>query len=423
MNTVPPYKKFPAHSPRTITSPLALENIKIIDFTRFLAGPYCTQTLADMGADVVKIENPGTGDETRLFQPPDVEGESPYFIGLNRNKKSICLNLANPGGIEVARDLIKDADILVENFSPGAMKRLGLSYEELTKINPNLIYCAITGYGSDSSHADQPGFDSVFQAESGFASLTGDADRLPMRTGTPIIDITAAMNATSGILAALYARKSGSGGQYVEVSMFDTALNLLGYFPMNYLASGKDPVRQGNTAPVATPVAMFETAEGGPVYVSCGSQKSWEGLVVGVLEQPALLDDPDFATNRDRNKNQDRLYRIITQIFLSKPRDNWITLARKGRVPIGAVRSIAEALNSPLAKERRIVTRVARTDGSEVPNLASPYRFSKTPVADPVPAPRLNENVDEILTKHLNYDVQRITELEKGGAFSVRKIS
>jgi crotonobetainyl-CoA:carnitine CoA-transferase CaiB-like acyl-CoA transferase len=406
---------------RPASAPLALEGLRVLDFTRYLAGPHCTQTLADLGAEVIKIEAVGTGDETRSYQPPDVDGEAPYFIGLNRNKKSLCLNLASPGGVAVVRDLVPKADVLVENFSPGVMKRLGLDYDALRGLQPALIYCAVTAYGSDTSHSDQPGFDSVFQAESGFASLTGDPDRLPMRTGSPIIDIAAAMNATSAILAALIACQRLGSGQYVEVSMYDTAITLLGYQPMNYLAGGVEPVRQGNSAPVATPIGMFETGGGGPLYVSCGTQRSWVALAEQVLGRPDLVAHPDYIDNRARNRNRDALDALIAETFMTRPRDHWIDLALKGRVPIGAVRTVAEALDAPLSHERRIVTRVAREDGGEVPNIASPLRFSLTPVADPVPAPRLNAHFDAVLRELLGYDSERIASLDAEGAFIARQ--
>lgn len=416
----PAYLSFPLHEPRAI-APLALDGIRVLDFTRYLAGPWCTQTLADMGAEVIKIEAPGSGDETRNYQPPDVDGEAPYFLGLNRNKKSLCLNLASPAGASVVKDLIRKSDVVVENFSPGVMKRLGLDYAALTAIRPDLVYCAITAYGSDSSAADQPGFDSVFQAESGFASLTGDPDRLPMRTGSPVIDIATSMNATSGVLAALVARERAGIGQYVEVSMFDTAFTLLGYQPMNYLASGEDPVRQGNTAPVATPIGMFETGDGGPIYVSCGTQRSWVALAVHVLERPDLVDHPDYRDNRARNRNRGALMSLIADIFLTQPRDHWMDRATRGKVPIGAVRTVGEAMHAPLARERRVVTRVSRAGGGEVPNIASPFRFSATPVADPVAAPRLDAHAEEVLRDLLGYDDTLIGKLREGEAFSPRR--
>jgi len=416
-----PFRGFPVYEPRPAGAPPPpLDGIRVVDFTRYLAGPACTQTLADMGAEVIKVEAPGIGDETRTYQPPEIDGQSPYFLGLNRGKKSLCLNLSAPAGAEVAKDLVRAADVVVENFSPGVMRRLGLDYAALREVRPELVYCSLNAYGSEGSHAEQPGFDSVFQAESGFASLTGDPDRMPMRTGSPVIDIAAAMNATTAILAALLCRERTGEGQYVEVSMFDTAITLLGYQPMNYLADGVDPVRQGNAAPVATPIGMFETAEGGPVYVSCGSQRSWEALAREVLERPDLLEDPRYASNRLRNSNRAALVALISEIFLTAPRDNWIARARRGKVPIGAVRSVGEALAAPLARERRIVTRVARAEGGDVPNLASPLRFGRTPVADPVPAPRLNEHFDEVLRGLLGYDPARVEALAAGGAFAER---
>lgn len=412
-----PADDLPLPLARPSGKPHALQGLKVIDFTRYLAGPWCTQTLADFGADVIKVENPGSGDETRGYKPPEIAGESPYFLGLNRNKRSIALDLRNPDGIAVAIDLAASADVVVENFVPGAMERFGLGYEELRWRNPRLIYCSVSGYGSDSSLAGQPGFDSVFQAESGFASLTGDSDRLPMRTGTPIIDITASMNATIAVLAALAAREHTGLGQRVEVALYDTAVTLLAYFSMNYLASGVDPVRQGNTAPVATPIGMFETADGGAIYVSCGTQRSWEQFAVDVLDRPDLVADPRFASHGQRNANKAELMSVIAGIIGDGPRERWMERARKGKVPVGQVRSIGEALTSPVAREKRIATRLPHPSGDPVPNIASPFRFSETPVADPVAAPRLDEHRTAVLEQTLGYGAERIAALEAAGAF------
>lgn len=421
MSNDAPFHSFPRFEKRSEAAPTPLQGITIIDFTRYLAGPWCTQALADMGAEIVKIESVEGGDETRNYRPPDINGISPYFIGLNRSKKSLSLNLSSKGGVRIVEDLVKRADVVVENFSPGVMRRLGIDYDGLKLISPDLIYCAITAYGSEGSYADQPGFDSVIQAESGFLSLTGEPDGQPMRTGSPVIDIATSMNATSAILGALIARQRDGKGQYVEVAMFDTAVSLLGYQPMNYLADGVDPVRQGNEAPVATPIGMFEAADGDLIYVSCGSQRSWEMLAKGVIERPDLIADSRFLDNRSRNRHRKELTSILVGIFLSRSRDDWMQRARQARVPIGAVRSVGEALNSPLSRERKLISRVECGDGNEMPNIASPFRFSRTPVADPVPAPQLNAHFEDILIEMLGYDKQVLADLDSLGAFSARK--
>lgn len=412
-----PLADFPPFTPRPPAAPLALGGLRVIDFTRFLAGPWCTQTLADFGAEVIKIENPGVGDETRLYTPPDIAGEAPYFLGLNRNKRSIALDLGNSAGVAVARDLACQADILVENFAPHMMKRFRLDYATLRELNPRLIFCSVSGWGSDSSLADQPGFDSVFQAESGFASLTGDPDRLPMRTGTPIIDITASMNATIAVLAALAAREKTGEGQHVEVALFDTAVTLLSYFSMNYLASGVDPVRMGNTAPVATPIGMFETSDGGAIYVSCGTQRTWEKFAAGVLGRPDLVGDPRYRTNRDRNARKAELMDLIAGIIRLDTREAWMEKVHREKVPAGAVRSIGEALHSRAATERGLVALAPHPSGASIPVIASPFRMSGTPVADPVAPPALGEHRDAVLGGILGYKPERIAELEAAGAF------
>lgn len=418
-----PVDRLPFAAQRPAGKPHALEGVRVLDFTRFLAGPWCTQTLGDLGAEVIKVESPAGGDGTRAFTPPEIGGESPYFLGLNRNKKSIAVDMRTAAGRSVVEDMVRASDIVVENFLPGAMDRLGLGYDALKAIHPTLIYCAINGYGAGSSLAEQPGFDSVFQAESGFASLSGDPDRLPMRTGTPIIDITASMNATIAILAALAARDRHGIGQRVEVTLYDTAVGLLAYHGMNYLASGKDPVRQGNTAPIATPIGMFPTRDGGAVYISCGTQKSWEDLAVKMLQRPDLASHSRFAHHRDRNINQAELMTLLEEIFMTRDRDDWVERARVSGVPLGAVRSVGDALFAPTAIERGIATKVAHPSGDVVPNVTAPFLFSETPVADPVAAPALDADRQAILRDTLGYDEHRIAELAAQGAFGTAKHS
>ena len=344
-----PVDTLPEPTPRTVTRPPPLDGLRVLDFTRYLSGPWCTQSLADLGAEVIKVERPGSGNETRGFTPPEIAGESPYFLGLNRNKRSIALDLRNRAGAEVARELAAHSDILVENFAPQVMERYGLGYETLRHANPLLVYCAISGWGSEGSHADQPGFDSVFQAESGFASLTGDPDRPPMRTGSPVIDIAAAMNASTAILAALVARDRQGIGQRVEVALYDTALSMTAYYGMNYLASGRDPVRQGNTAAVAAPIGLFETADGKAIYVSCGTGRSWKDFAAAVLERPDLITDPRFATHQDRNSNKAELMDEIGRIVATRPRDTWMS-AHAGSGPRSARYGRSARHSGPLSR-------------------------------------------------------------------------
>jgi len=416
-----PVDDLPPPNPRYGFRPPPLDGVRVLDFTRYLSGPWCTQTLADLGADVIKVERPGIGDETRGFTPPEICGESPYFLGLNRNKRSMTLDLRTPSGVAVARDLATASDILVENFAPGVMNRYGLGYSALKEINPSLIYCAISGWGAEGAYADQPGFDSVFQAESGFASLTGDPDRPPMRTGSPVIDIAAAMNASTAILAALAARdRPGPNqgvGQWVEVALYDTALTMTAYYGMNYLASGRSPVRQGNTAAVAAPLGLFEAADGKAIYVSCGTKRSWEDFARGVLDRPDMIVDHRFATHQDRNINKAVLMAEIGEIIAGQPRDFWMERVLRVKSPVGAVRSIAEAFQAVAAKERGMATAVPHPGGDVVPNVTSAFRFSETPVVQPVAAPALDANRDEILREVLRCDDARIAALDRTGAF------
>ena len=412
-----PVDDLPAPVPRTAIRPPPLDGVRVLDFTRYLSGPWCTQTLADLGAEVIKVERPGTGDETRGFTPPEIAGESPYFLGLNRNKQSIALDLRKPAGAEVARALAARSDILVENFAPGVMEKYGLGYEALQEVNPKLVYCAISGWGSEGLYADQPGFDSVFQAESGFAALTGDADRPPMRTGSPVIDIAAAMNATTAVLAALTARDRQGVGQRVEVALYDTALSMTAYYGMNFLASGRDPERRGNSAAVAAPIDLFTAADGKAIYVSCGTKRSWEEFAARVLERPDLITDPRFATHQDRNVNKEALTEEIAAIVATQPRDHWMERAFAVRSPVGAVRTVGEAFTAPATSDRGLATALPHPSGEAVPNVTSALRFGETPVADPVAAPGMDADRAAILAGVLGWDAARQAEAAEAGAF------
>lgn len=417
MNQSRPVENLAAPIPRSADRPPPLDGIRVLDFTRYLSGPWCTQTLADLGARVIKIERPGTGDETRGFTPPQIAGESPYFLGLNRNKQSIALDLRAEMGVEVARALGAQSDIVVENFAPGVMEKYGLGYEALREVNPTLIYCAISGWGSEGLYSDQPGFDSVFQAESGFAALTGDADRPPMRTGSPVIDIAAAMNATTAVLAALTARDRQGIGQRLEVALYDTALTMTAYYGMNYLASGRDPERRGNSAAVAAPIDLFTASDGKAIYVSCGTKRSWEEFAAKVLERPDLITDPRFATHQDRNVNKEALTNEIAAIVATQPRDHWMKRAFSVRSPVGAVRTVGEAFAAPATTDRGLATALPHPSGEIVPNVTSALRFGATPVADPVAAPALDADRAAILSEVLGWDEARQFEAASAGAF------
>src|SRR5690606_24110401 len=307
--------------------PLALEGIRVLDFTRVIAGPLCTMTLGDLGAEVVKVESPAGGDDTRFYGAAKLGGETAFFMTYNRNKKSLVLDLASEEGREIALSLAEKADVLVENFSTGVMERHGLGYDVVKARNPRIVYCSISAYGRTGPSAARPGYDPVVQAESGFMSITGSPDREPLRTGIPMIDVTTGLAAGQAVLAALYAREETGQGQFVEVPLFDTAVAMTFHFGMAYLVSGENPERVGNSSPAAQPIGVFHASDG-PFQLTIVGERVWKKLVSDVLQRPDLLSHPDFAVNQARVANQTALREILDDIFAGDTRDSWVARMR-----------------------------------------------------------------------------------------------
>jgi crotonobetainyl-CoA:carnitine CoA-transferase CaiB-like acyl-CoA transferase len=408
---------FPLHPPRPANAPLPLAGITIVDFTHFIAGPFATMMLADMGADVIKIEAPGRGDDFRQYPPFDPElGLGAPFLWTNRNKKSVALDLKSPDGIAVVRELIAKADIIAENFSTGVMERFGLDYDSCRKLNPNLIYCSVSAYGRDGAFADRLGFDPVAQAESGFVSMNGYADRQGVRALSPVMDISTAMMACNAILGALVARERTGQGQSLEVALFDNAVLMTGYATLQHLFSGQEPQRHGNTSPDTCPSGVFEASDGS-FYINCGNNKIFQRLMAQVVERPELADDPRYATGRDRIVRRGELFALLGDIFATKPRGEWQRRMREAGVPCGEVRTVGEAIRSPEARGRGLVTRIPHPAGGFVPNVALPIRYAATPIADPTPAPTVGQHTREVLAQALGYDAARLDALARQGAF------
>src|ERR1700681_3854918 len=315
--------QLPDRTPRAEGVPTALDGLLVVDVTRVVAGPACTQTLADFGAEVIKIENPDGGDDTRSYEHADLAGESAAFVSLNRNKRGIVLDLTKPEARDVARELIARADVVVENFSAGVMKKYDLDYVSVAPSNPRLVYCSISAYGRQGPFAFRPGFDPITQAESGFMSLNGFPDGPPVRTGPPAIDMVTGMSACNAILLALLARDRLGRGQLVEVALFDTAVAMTQFYGMAYLMTGVNPSRQGNS-PSGSPSGGLYQASDGPFYIACANDPLHRRLVVEVLDRPDLASG-DFADRRSRSANKDRLRAILTGIFASEVRDHWVT--------------------------------------------------------------------------------------------------
>ncbi len=406
----------PQRDPRAKDAPTALDGLLVVDFTRVVAGPACTQTLADFGAEVIKIENPDGGDDTRAYEHAEVGGESAAYLSLNRNKRGIALDLNVPAARDIARELIGKADVVVENFSGGVMKKFGLDYETVVPSNPRLIYCSISAYGRRGPFALRPGFDPITQAESGFMSLNGFSDGPPVRTGPPIVDMATGMSACNAILLALLARDRLGKGQHVEVALFDIAMAMTGFYGMAYLISGANPGRFGNSPNGSPTVGLYEASDG-PLYMACANDRLYRRLVTEVLERPDLITDPQFATRKVRTANKEKLRAIIAEVFAGDRLENWIAKMKKAGVPVGYLRTVEQGFNAPEARERHRLSRIPHPTAGSVPNIETPLTMSLTPTVDPVAAPLLGEHTGEVLRKTLGYTDDQIAALAELGAF------
>ena len=406
----------PDYPPRPKDAPAALDGLLVVDFTRVVAGPACTQTLADFGANVIKIENPEGGDDTRAYEHAEIGGESAAYLSLNRNKRGIALDLAVPQAREVARELISRADVVVENFSASVMEKFGLDYTSVVSTNPRLVYCSISAYGRKGPFASRPGFDPITQAESGFMSLNGFPDGPPVRTGPPIVDLATGMSACNAILLALFARDRIGRGQYVEVALFDIAMAMTGFYGMAYLISGANPGRFGNS-PYGSPTVGVYEASDGPLYMACANDRLYRRLVSEVLERPDLITHPDFATRRARSANKEKLRSVIAGIFAGDNLEAWMAKMKKANIPVGYLRTVEQGFNAPEAHERQRLSRIPHPTAGFVPNIATPLNMELTPPANPTAAPLLGEHTGEVLRVILGYDDARLSALAQAGAF------
>jgi crotonobetainyl-CoA:carnitine CoA-transferase CaiB-like acyl-CoA transferase len=408
--------QLPDRTPRAKGAPTALDGLLVVDFTRVVAGPACTQTLADFGAEVIKIENPNGGDDTRAYEHAEIGGESAAYLSLNRNKRGVALDFTKPAALEVARELIAKADVVVENFSGGVMKKFGLDYASVAPTNPRLVYCSISAYGRKGPFALRPGFDPITQAESGFMSLNGFPDGQPVRTGPPIVDMATGMSACNAILLALLARDRLGRGQHVEVALIDIAVAMTGFYGMAYLINGVNPGRFGNSPNGSPSVGVYEASDG-PFYIACANDRLYRRLVTEVLERPDLVNDPEFATRKARTANKEKLRAAIAKVFAGDRLENWMTKMKKANLPVGYLRTVEEGFNAPEVRERHRLSQIPHPTAGSVPNIETPLRLELTPVVDPVAAPLLGEHTQAVLLKTLGYDERRIATLAEAGVF------
>ncbi len=372
----------------------ALSDVVVIDLSRVFAGPYCTMMLGDMGATVIKVEQPGKGDDTRQFGPPYIAGESAYYLGLNRNKHSITLDFHNPAHKQRLLELLETATVLVENFRPGTLARLGLDYDALHELNPGLIYCSISGYGHDGPYANRPGYDFVAQAESGIMSVTGEVDGEPQRVGTPVGDTSAGMFACMSILAALYVRKSTGKGQHIDISLFESAVSLLGNVSANYLISGEEAVRYGNGHPNIVPYQAFRTRDG-YIVVSCGNDRLYQSFC-RLIERDDLASDPRFATNPQRVRNRKELIPILQERFLQRDTADWLAELRAAGIPCGPINTVSQVYSDEQLQARGFIWECEHPTAGTIKLSGSPMHFSDTPTRLYKAPPLLGEDNEEL---------------------------
>lgn len=395
-----------------------LTGIRVVDFSRVIAGPMCTQILADMGAEVIKIENPDGGDDTRKGAGPRIggavgtqDGESHFFITYNRGKKSVALDFTSPEGQAVVHKLLAQADVMVENFRPGVLKKYGLDYASLAARYPRLIYLSISAYGQTGPLSDRPGYDPVLQAESGMMSVNGEAEGEGLRHGIAVVDTMTAIHSTTAITAALYARRDTGRGQQIDLALYDTALVALGNLGSYYLSSGQVPGRAGNGHFASAPNNSFQTANG-RIYIAAANQKLFIDTCKA-LGHPEWATDPRFARLPDRVKNKKELYALMDGVLSTDTKENWA--ARLSHLPAGAIRDMNEALDAPEVTRRGMLKTYRHAKVGDLRIMGSNYRFSDTPVDDSRPPPALGADTDAVLSDLAGCSAAEIAELRAKG--------
>ena len=396
----------------------ALADLTVLDLSRVLAGPYGTMVLGDFGAEIIKVEQPDRGDDTRQWGPPfTAHGQSAYFVSVNRNKRSITLNLKSEEGRAILRELAAQADVLIENFKVGGMERLGLGYERLRADNPGLIYCSITGYGQTGPYKDRPGYDTVIQAQGGLMSITGPTedgdDGEPFKVGVAIVDVSAGLFAVIGILAALHHRQRTGQGQQIDIALFDAQLGWLANVASNYLVSGQPPKRYANAHGTIVPYQTFATGDG-HLMLAVGNDSQFRSLCE-VMKLGELAGDARFATNPARVENRESLVPLLAAHFRGQPTQRWIEQLLDVDVPCGPVDSVPAALTNPQAQARRMVQQVVDSAGDELSLVGPVIKMSETPAAIYTPPPYLGEQTGEVLQEKLGYSLERIEALRQAG--------
>ena len=389
----------------------ALEGIRVLDLTRALAGPFCTLMLGDYGADVIKIEIPGTGDDTRHWGPPFIGEESAYFLSINRNKRSLTLNFKEEKAQEIFLKLVEDSDVVVENFTPGVMGRFGLDYETVKRANPNIIYCSISGFGQDGPYQSRPAYDQIMQGISGLMSITGEPEGEPEKIGVAVTDIGAGMWAAFAVMSALYRREQDGEGQYIDISMLDAQVAWLTYQAGYYFAYGRPPQRLGKAHPTLVPYQAFMAKDGKYFNVAVGSERLWDRFCQAVKRED-LKDHPDYATNGVRVENRTTLAPLLQEYFLTRDADDWVVDLQANSVPAGPINDLADVFSDPQVLHRDMFLEIPHPTLESIKQTGLPIKFSRTPGGLDQHPPLLGEHNQAIL-QGLGYSDAEIQDLSE----------
>jgi crotonobetainyl-CoA:carnitine CoA-transferase CaiB-like acyl-CoA transferase len=395
-----------------------LSGLRVLDLTRVLAGPWATQTLADFGAEVIKIEKPGEGDDTRGWGPPfltnpdGTTGDAAYFQSANRGKQSVCIDMAQPSGQDLIRKLAAKSDIIIENFKVGGLKKYGLDYDSLKSIAPKIIYCSITGFGQTGPYANRAGYDFMIQGMAGIMSVTGEPDGQPMKMGVAFSDIFAGLHAVIGIQAALFHRERTGQGQHIDISLLDSQVAVLANQALNYLVGGKVPQRLGNAHPNIVPYQTFETKDG-HIIIAVGNDRQYTEFC-NLIGAPELASGP-YATNRGRVENRNALIPLLEPHLKQHTTEAWVKTFESAAVPCGPINTIDQVFENPQVKARGMQLDQLRSDGLKIPGVANPVVFSETPTETKTPAPRLGDSTQAILAGVLGLSENQIEALKAEG--------
>jgi formyl-CoA transferase len=387
-----------------------LNGIRVLDLSRVLAGPYCTMVLGDLGADVIKVESPA-GDETRGWGPPFAEGESAYYLCVNRNKRSIIVNFKTDEGRTIIDELIKQSDVLIENFRPGTLAHFSLDYKSVSALNPQLIYCSITGFGQTGPLRDKPGYDFMIQAMGGLMSITGEPDGEPMKVGVAVADLFAGQNAVIAILAALQARNQTGKGQHLDISLFDSQVAMLANVASNFLISGNLPKRYGNAHANIVPYQSFQARDAWFV-LTVGNDKQFERLC-GVIGNSELVNNARFSSNSQRVKNREELIELLKPIFMEKTASEWLSALEAAEIPCGPINTLDKVFSMPQVEARDMLIHLQHAKIGDLRLVGSALELSDTPVDYKLPPPRLGEHTEAVLKELLGYSPEQILDLQE----------